>query len=259
MLVSGPQYIGDVSPSAVFDIKFTTFAAATGAPTTLAGTPAISIYKDNNTTETTTGITLTVDFDSLTGLHNVNIDTANAFYASGSTFTVVITTGTVGGTSVVGYVVGSFSINGRSALRPTTAGRTLDVSAGGEAGVDWANVGSPTTTLALTGTSISTSQVVASVSGAVGSVTGNVGGNLLGTLSSTERNAIADANLNRDMSAVSDTNARSPLNALRSLRNRIQAAASTLTVYKEDDSTTAWSGALTTDAAAVPVTQVDPT
>lgn len=39
-------------------------------------------------------------------------------------------------------------------LVPTTAGRTLDVSATGEAGVDWANVGSPTTSLALTGTTV---------------------------------------------------------------------------------------------------------
>lgn len=38
-------------------------------------------------------------------------------------------------------------------LVPTTAGRTLDVSAGGEAGVDWANIGSPTTTVNLSGTS----------------------------------------------------------------------------------------------------------
>lgn len=45
-------------------------------------------------------------------------------------------------------------------LVPTTAGRKLDVSAGGEAGVDWANVGSPTTTLALTGTTIATTQKV---------------------------------------------------------------------------------------------------
>lgn len=39
-------------------------------------------------------------------------------------------------------------------LIPTTAGRTLDVSTTGEAGVDWANVGSPTTTNALTGTTV---------------------------------------------------------------------------------------------------------
>lgn len=38
-------------------------------------------------------------------------------------------------------------------LVPTTAGRTLDVSAGGEAGIDWANIGSPTTTVNLSGTS----------------------------------------------------------------------------------------------------------
>lgn len=41
-------------------------------------------------------------------------------------------------------------------LTPTTAGRTLDVSAGGEAGVDWANVGSPTTTVGLSGTTVKT-------------------------------------------------------------------------------------------------------
>ena len=39
-------------------------------------------------------------------------------------------------------------------LIPTTAGRTLDVSLTGEAGVDWANVGSPTNANALTGTTI---------------------------------------------------------------------------------------------------------
>lgn len=43
-------------------------------------------------------------------------------------------------------------------LVPTTAGRTLDVSTGGEAGVDWANVGSPTTTLALSATTIAPTQ-----------------------------------------------------------------------------------------------------
>lgn len=41
-------------------------------------------------------------------------------------------------------------------LAPTTAGRTLDVSAGGEAGIDWANIGSPTTTVGLSGTTVKT-------------------------------------------------------------------------------------------------------
>ena len=60
------------------------------------------------------------------------------------------------------------------AVMPTTAGRTLDISTGGEAGLDWANVGSPTTTVGLSGTTISTGQGIASVSGAVGSVTAAV-------------------------------------------------------------------------------------
>lgn len=57
----------------------------------------------------------------------------------------------------------------------TTSGRELDVSAGGEAGLDWANIGSPTTAQNLSATNIDVDQIVASVSGAVGSVTGAVG------------------------------------------------------------------------------------
>lgn len=71
-------------------------------------------------------------------------------------------------------------------------------------------------------------------------------------------NSLADALLNRDMSAVSDTNARSPLNALRILRNKWSIAAGTLTVTKEDDATSAWSAALTDDATANPITASDP-
>jgi hypothetical protein len=68
----------------------------------------------------------------------------------------------------------------------------------------------------------------------------------------------ADALLNRDMSAVSDTNARSPLNALRFLRNKWSMSGSTLTVTKENDSTSAWTATVTTDAAAVPIVGNDP-
>lgn len=69
-------------------------------------------------------------------------------------------------------------------LVPTVAGRSLDVSATGEAGLDWANIGSPTTAVNLSATNIDVDQVVASVSGAVGSVTGNVGGNVTGSVGS---------------------------------------------------------------------------
>jgi hypothetical protein len=142
-------------------IQFTTRAFATGVPTQLAGTPAISVLEENNATPITAGITLNVDRASVTGLNEVAIAaTAANGYEAGKEYAAYVSVGTVGGTSVVGEVVGRFSIQKSSALRPTTAGRTLDVSAGGEAGVDWANVGSPTTTVGLSGTTIATTQKV---------------------------------------------------------------------------------------------------
>jgi hypothetical protein len=74
--------------------------------------------------------------------------------------------------------VGAYQ-TGLAPLQPTVAGNKLDVSATGEAGIDLANVGSPTATLTLTNTTISSSQQVASVAGNVG---GNVAGNVVGTV-----------------------------------------------------------------------------
>lgn len=337
------MYQGDYLAASTVVFNFNTASFSDGSPITLAGSPAISVYK-NSTTESTTGVTLTVDYDSRTGMHHVVIDTSldGTFYAAGNDFDVIITAGTVGGTSVVGRKVGSFSLenrtqkadvrkwngtavsspatagipdvnvknmnnvaatsittinanqgttqpinftgtstsalakvdvidivsvaatldannalnvsakywagtaitassipvataagaagglfiagsnaattfatltvsgattltgavtatnasnsitgitvagyaSGQAPLQPTVAGRTLDVSLGGEAGLDWANIGSPTTTVGLTGTTISTGQTITSVSGAVGSVTGNVGGNVTGSVGS---------------------------------------------------------------------------
>ena len=70
---------------------------------------------------------------------------------------------------------------------------------------------------------------------------------------------IADAILKRDMSAVTGEAARSMLNALRFLRNKWAIAAGTLTVRKEDDTTSAWTAALTTDPSAEPIVTSDPT
>lgn len=74
----------------------------------------------------------------------------------------------------------------------------------------------------------------------------------------TAQTDFADALLKRDMSAVSGEAARSPLNALRFLRNKWAIVAGVLTVYKEDDSTSAWTSALTTNASADPVVTSDP-
>lgn len=131
------KYAGDFAPASAVRIRFNTHKAD-GTPITLAGTPAISVYKDGSTTESTAGVTLAVDFDGRTGLHLVTIDTSadGTFYSAGSDFHVVVTAGTVDSISVVGSVVGGFSLNNRSALRPATAGRSLAVDASGRASAD---------------------------------------------------------------------------------------------------------------------------
>lgn len=120
--VSGAGELGDffggASAGQTLNFKFNTWevtAATTAAPITLAGSPVVSVYKTNSLTQSTAGITLSVDFDGVVGLHNVNIDlTADtAFYASNSDFQAVLTAGTVDGDSVVGSVIASFSINHR--------------------------------------------------------------------------------------------------------------------------------------------------
>lgn len=77
-------------------------------------------------------------------------------------------------------------------------------------------------------------------------------------LTSAEHTNVADALLNRDMSAVTVTNARSPINALRFLRNKWTITGTTLSVKKEDDSTEAWTATLSQDETALPITGSDP-
>ncbi|MFA5123805.1 hypothetical protein, partial [Zavarzinia sp.] len=95
----------------------------------------------------------------------------------------------------------------------------------------------------------------AGVRSAVGLAAANLDTQLDALPTATEN---ADALLNRDMSAVSDTTARSPLNALRALRNKVAISGATMTVYEEDDATSAWTAAVATDAGADPITSVDP-
>jgi hypothetical protein len=131
--------------------------AVAGESITRATNGTVSVYKDGGTTQSTAGVTDSEDFDSLTGVHLVTIDTSadGTFYSAGSDFMVTLNGATIDGKSI-NAVLAHFSLEARSALMPTTDGRKLDVSAGGEAGVDWANVGSPTTTVGLSGTTVKT-------------------------------------------------------------------------------------------------------
>lgn len=68
----------------------------------------------------------------------------------------------------------------------------------------------------------------------------------------------ADALLKRDWSSVTGEAARSALNALRALRNKWSISGSTLTITKEDDTTTAFTSSLTTAAGTEAITASDP-
>jgi hypothetical protein len=159
------KYLGDYAEDyATLNFKFSTHKAD-GTPITLAGSPVVKVYKGSATdSETATGVTLVVDFDSVTGLHNVLIDlSADAFYAVGNDYSVVITTGTVDGVSVVGTVLATFSIENRFAEVDLTkiAGAAVNTSAA-QLGVNAVQIGAT----AQTGRDIGASVLLSSGSGA---------------------------------------------------------------------------------------------
>ena len=106
--------LGDYKAGDVIDLTFTT--RSNGVLTALAS-GVVSVYKGNSATESTAGVTLTADFDTRTGLNQVHITTVTdgTFYAGPSEFSIVLTAGTVGGVSVVGAVIDTFSIGRASA------------------------------------------------------------------------------------------------------------------------------------------------
>lgn len=125
------MYHGDISLGDTLDIKFTTVNSS-GVPATLSGTPVVSAYPGNSTTQLTAGITLSVDFDLVTGLNNVRVVASSGNgYAAGTNYALVITTGTVDVSSVVGYVVGSFSIANRSNLTAAEVNAEVDTALAG--------------------------------------------------------------------------------------------------------------------------------
>lgn len=97
-------------------------------------------------------------------------------------------------------------------------------------------------------------------------LTGIAGTTITATLTAldvNERIAIADALLARDIGSGTNAgtvNERTVRSALRALRNKSSISGSLLTVTKENDDTLnpAWTATVSSDAAAIPVTGIDP-
>lgn len=159
---------GDVLP-----IFFDSFDGGTGASAATTGLAVtdIEIYKDGSVTQRASdaGYTLLdtdgLDFDGITGINGFSIDTGDntdaSFYTVGAWFTVVVSSVTIDA-QTVNFIAAQFRIMPAETvagtpkvdpstwdgtdittgvpLAPTTAGRTLDVSAAGEAGLDINNI-----------------------------------------------------------------------------------------------------------------------
>lgn len=215
--------IGQTDYSVLVKIVGTDGAPATGLAHTDIDIAYTRVETDN---DVTTSDVAPADLASLTAAHSdwgweeisasdhpglYRLDIADAVFASGA-WEAVVTITDASGTDFYAVDVGfrlvavdpqsgdltaamKASVNAEvdtalsdyGALKPTVAGRTLDVSAGGEAGIDWANIGGATTTVNLSGTTIDTDQVVASVTNPV--VATDVLGN--GLASATVLNQVA--------------------------------------------------------------------
>ena len=77
------------------------------------------------------------------------------------------------------------------------------------------------------------------------------------TLTSGERDSIADAHIARNIAGGSSTG-RTVKDVYAAIRNKVAIVGTTMTVYSTDDTTTLWTATLTTDGTAVPITAMDP-
>ena len=106
---------GDYYRGATVDCMWNSFDSS-GASVTRSTDGTITVYKDGNTSGTTTGVTDNEDFNSLTGVHHVSIATTDAFYATRTDYHVVLSGATID-SQTVNAVLCSFSIENNVSSR----------------------------------------------------------------------------------------------------------------------------------------------
>jgi hypothetical protein len=109
------KYYGDFLVSKTVRCRFNTVNSS-GVPTSLSS-GAVTISKDGSDVTPSGGVTLTTDQGSVTGRNVVAIDMSadTSAFTAGSEYAVRLSgSSAVGGTSVVGIVVGEWSVENRS-------------------------------------------------------------------------------------------------------------------------------------------------
>ncbi len=100
----------DIKLGATMFFYFTTRAFATGIPTVLAGSPVLSVMESDGSA-ITAGVSVDVDRGSVVGLNmGTVVATGGNGFVTDRSYSLYISTGTVGGVSVVGEVVAEFTV-----------------------------------------------------------------------------------------------------------------------------------------------------
>lgn len=143
------MYLGDYASGETVHFMWST-NAADGSSVTRATNGTISVYKDDNTTQTTTGVADTEDFDALTGVHHCKIATSDGFYTTATDYTVVLSAATIDG-KTVNAVLAHFSIQNRYMRGTDSANTTTPPTAGTIADAVWDEATSGHTTAGSAG------------------------------------------------------------------------------------------------------------
>ena len=156
------MHFGDYDLTETVNIPFNTFTSndpSESVTVTNLVAGDIEIHKDGSTTKRSSdaGVTVSIDFDGVTGNHMVHIDLSDntdvGYYSVGARYQVRLEGITVDA-GTLNVFIGTFSVG--CVLRPTTDGAKLDVSATGEAGLDFDNIKDATGAHTLTNITVPT-------------------------------------------------------------------------------------------------------
>ena len=102
-------FLDQAIPGSTVDIKWTTNDLSNNAITATA--TDVRVYKGSSTTQSTSGVTISIDHDGVTGTHLVSVNTSldTTFYSLGSVYHVVLVGATVDG-QTVNHPLKSFSL-----------------------------------------------------------------------------------------------------------------------------------------------------
>ena len=115
----------DITLGETIYFNFTTRQFSDGVPTVLSNTPVLSVLEEDNVTPITSGVTVAVDRASVVGLNQAKIiATGGNGYEAGKGYCVYISTGTVGGVSVIGEVVAQFTIEAAAVVADVATAQT---------------------------------------------------------------------------------------------------------------------------------------